>query len=553
VDQHSTVAQETAAQDAAARGRHDVAILGSGIAGATLALILARHGVSVVMVDEGTHPRFTIGEMGVHSSALFRVLADRYDVPELKKLSGFKEISSGVTRAIGAERCHGFVYHRAGQPPDPAEVVQVSPPKGAPPEPNLYRQDIDAFVFYRAVARGAAARQQAKIASVDVGAGGVAVTTARGEVFRARYLVDASGCQSPFVRQMGLREEPTRLKLRSRSLYTHMVNVRTFDEVAQPSTAYRAPAKWGGGSLHHLFDGGYLWIIPFGNHPDTRNLATSVGLTLDEDRFPRQGAPEEEFRAVLDRFPWIGRQLEAAEPVQPWAATGRQQYSSTRTVGDRWCVIGDAAGHVDPFLSRSLVNGLEAVNVLAWRLLEAVREDDFAAERFEFVDRFGRQLLDGNDDLASMFLASLADHPLSKAVLYVLEVGFRYGGFPLLAAYSALRSTGSDAALRELENAKYPGGIFPTHEGYNQMFQAAVAECAAVRAGADPAAAAERIFAMVREADFVPAAFALDDPSRRFLRITPITVARLAAWSLRGAPPDIAPLIRTAIRSLVRQ
>lgn len=42
--------------------KYDVAIIGSGIAGSTLAAILARQGLSVLIFEAGTHPKFAIGE-----------------------------------------------------------------------------------------------------------------------------------------------------------------------------------------------------------------------------------------------------------------------------------------------------------------------------------------------------------------------------------------------------------------------------------------------------------------------------------------------------------
>ena len=42
--------------------QYDVIVLGSGIGGATLSSILARHGLSVLMIDSGSHPRFAVGE-----------------------------------------------------------------------------------------------------------------------------------------------------------------------------------------------------------------------------------------------------------------------------------------------------------------------------------------------------------------------------------------------------------------------------------------------------------------------------------------------------------
>ena len=55
---------------------YDVAILGSGLASATLATVLARHKLSVLMLESGSHPRFAIGESVVPEfGALAQVLA----------------------------------------------------------------------------------------------------------------------------------------------------------------------------------------------------------------------------------------------------------------------------------------------------------------------------------------------------------------------------------------------------------------------------------------------------------------------------------------------
>ncbi|MFF4761627.1 FAD-dependent monooxygenase [Streptomyces sp. NPDC001292] len=536
----------------------DVAILGGSLAAATLATILAAHDVRVTVVDDAEPSPFPQGEMGVHAAGVFRILAERYHVPELAHLSTVKDIHEHITPTVGAEHCHSFLYHREGRHQDPSELLQVCPPKGAPPEPHFHRPDIDTHLLRTAGDRGADVRRGVKVTGAVPGPDAVLVFLSDGARIRARYLVDAAGPDSPLVSELGLREDPVRFTTVSRTLSTHMTGVRPFAEVvADRAAQYKVPMPWARGSMHHLTDGAYLAVLPFGNHPDPDPRMLSVSLTLDARRFPAGNSAglsaEGEFRAFVARFPTLAAQFEHAVAEHPWRSTERNQYAASRTVGDRWCLIADSAGYVEPFISRGLGIALETVNVLAWRLLDAVRDGDFSAERFAPVDGFTRSHLDANDDLAAMVHAALCDPALVKSVLFVLEVGFRYGGFPLLTAYSQLRSTGSDAALRALETVPYRGHVFAGHEGYHRLFAATAATCAAVAAGElDPHAASERVFRSVREAEFVPRAFGLEDPAVRSLQITPVTILRLALWTLRGAPRDIAPLIRAGIKSVLR-
>src|SRR3954469_297262 len=84
---------------------YDVVILGSGISGSILAAILARHGVKTLLIDHGQHPRFTIGESMIPgTSALLRIMADRYDVPELEYVSTFRSLRRHVTASSGMKR-----------------------------------------------------------------------------------------------------------------------------------------------------------------------------------------------------------------------------------------------------------------------------------------------------------------------------------------------------------------------------------------------------------------------------------------------------------------
>ena len=63
---------------------YNVAIVGSGFAGSLLAMIARRLGLSVLLLERGTHPRVVIGESSTPlSNLLLEDLAARYDLPML--------------------------------------------------------------------------------------------------------------------------------------------------------------------------------------------------------------------------------------------------------------------------------------------------------------------------------------------------------------------------------------------------------------------------------------------------------------------------------------
>lgn len=523
--------------------RYDVAILGTNLTAAALAAILGRHGLRVLMVGPGTHPRFSIGETAVsYTSELFRLLAERYQVPEFADLAGFAAITERVSRAVGVGRTLGFVYHGPGGAQDPDDVFQIASPKPVPVEATLYRQDVDAHLFHAAIRYGVRARQQASLKDIRLSEDEVSISTSRGDEYRARFVVDTQPGDGTLASQVGVVEEPTRLRARTRSLYTHMVGVRPFDDVCEPHS--KAPVPWYHGTLYHLFDGGYLWATPFGNHRGSTNLVCSVGFSLDAGKFDKTDDPEAEFRSLLARIPAAAAQFELARAVQPWVSTGRQQHSVSRSFGHRWCVLGDAAGEVDPFLSRSLITSLEVVNALASRLIAAATDDDFAPARFEYVERLQAQLIDVNDQFVTMVHQSLADPVLWKAVLRVWELGSLFGTLQLKVAVGQLRATGRESGLRELENMKYVGSLFPGHDGYNQLLRTAAELCDAVaQGGVDPRVAADRLFEQLGDADFAPAPLGFGDRGVRFHNPGPLQILRVLAWSKTAAPPEIGRLI----------
>lgn len=470
----------TAAAGAGAGDRYDVAVLGSGMSGAALAIVLAAQGVRVVMVESGVHPRFAVGESTIpHTSLLSSILAERYGVPELDVIAYPERIAAEVCSTCGVKRGFGYAYHRPGEEHDPAEGLLVG--TSSKDETHVFRQDVDAWLTYMAVRRGADLRQATVVDRVEVDGAGVTLGTTGGDELRARYLVDGSGFRSVLARTFSLREAPARFGHHSRSLFTHMVDVGTF----APDTPMSIP--WAQTTLHHVFDRGWFWVIPFDNREGSTNPLVSVGLTVDPRVHPKPAgvAPEAEFRAFLDRFPSVARQFAGARAVRPWVSTDRLQYSTTRGVGERWCLMSHAYGAIDPLFSRGLVNTLEVTAALVPTLLDALDDDDFSVERFTHVDALHRRVLDYNDRLVAGSFASWADFDLWNAWLRVWGLGTIPVEFRMMNALADYTATHDPRHL----TGPVADPVFSDFEDpdYGAYFAEAVALMDGFRSGRSPA------------------------------------------------------------------
>jgi FADH2 O2-dependent halogenase len=309
----------------------DVAIVGGGIGGSVLAAILARNGVRVLLLEGGGHPRFAIGESTVPETTFgLRVLARRYGVPELENLSTNATLRHHVSSNCGVKRNFGFVYHRDGEPTRAEECTQYltwAPPLG--PDSHFFRQDVDAYLFHVAVSYGVTAYTHTLVEDVKFADDGAVLVTADRGNFQASYVVDAGGMRAILPERLGLRSEPE-YRTRSRTIYTHMVNVRPYDTVGPPREEHGMPSPFSQGTLHHIFEGGWMWVIPFNNHSAGTSELCSVGINLDLDAYPRpEGmSPEEEFWHHVRRFPTVAGQFEQARAVRPYVASDRTQFSS---------------------------------------------------------------------------------------------------------------------------------------------------------------------------------------------------------------------------------
>ena len=445
---------ETAVRD------FDVAVIGGGVGGATIAAILARHDVRVVIIEASSHPRFAIGESTVPDTTLgLRNLALHYDVPELANLATHGAVRRFVSPASGVKRSFVFAHHREGEPFRAEECNQfptASPPFG--PDSHFFRQDIDAYMYQVALSYGATGVAQSPVTGVDFDDDGATVHTLRDGDYRAKYVIDAGGMKSVLADQLDLRIEPP-YRTRSRSIFNHFVDVEPFDKIAPPQAQHKLLSPFHQGTMHHIFDGGWAWIIAFDNHANSPSKLCSVGINLDIDKYPKlEGeSPEDEFWRHVARFPDFQRQMANAKAVRPFTASSRNQFSSKQLIGDRWILLPHASDFIDPLFSSGLSVTFMAIQALGHRLIDAVRKDDYSTEQFEYIETWVKTSFDLYDRLVYNSYLAFGDFKLWNAWSRVWTLHSLYSAINQLNVTFAYKRSKDKKVFERFEQAPFRG------------------------------------------------------------------------------------------------
>ncbi|HSS44778.1 MAG TPA: FAD-dependent oxidoreductase, partial [Thermoanaerobaculia bacterium] len=267
----------------------DIAVVGSGFAVSLFALVARRVGRSVVLIEKGTHPRFAIGESSSPlANLLLEELCDRYDLPRLKPLAAwgtwqraYPEIGCGLKRGFT------FYGHRPGQPfaanrERRDQLLVAASPRDEVADTHWYRADFDHFLVREAQAAGVEYLDQTMLESFDApGNGAVLEGERRGKrvSLKARFVVDASGPRGLLHRELGLPETMFPGFLPTQGLYTHFEGVERWDRVMTSEGTPPFPVD--AAAVHHVFDGGWIWVLRFNNGITSAGVAVTDTMAAE--------------------------------------------------------------------------------------------------------------------------------------------------------------------------------------------------------------------------------------------------------------------------------
>lgn len=349
----------------------DVAVVGSGFAGAILARLLARGGLAVALLERGRHPRFAIGESSTPLAAIgLERLARTYGEDHLSSLAAWGRWRERLPQ-LGCGRKRGFTFyrHHPGKPFAPGSdneerLLVAASPVDAVADAHWLRSDVDAFLVERARAAGVHYVDEVELTDATLRPSGWHLGGARrGRPFAldAAFAVDATGPTGFLPRATGLPEGRP-LRTRAGLIYSHFEAVDPFVSVAGPFSGDAPyPEEWA--AVHHLVDEGWLYDLRFDSG------LVSAGLLVDGG-LPREVEAESAWRTILARYPSLGRQFERARPSRPLESVSVLQYRRGAAGGPGWAALPHAYAFVDPLFSTGIAWSLLGVERLAELLLE---------------------------------------------------------------------------------------------------------------------------------------------------------------------------------------
>ena len=169
----------------------DLAIVGAGFGGSLMAMIAHQLGLSVILLEQGRHPRMVIGESTTPlSNLLLERLSASYDLPRIAPLAKWGSWQRAYPRiACGLKRGFTF-FHQEGQ------LLVAASPHDDIADTHWYRADVDHFLVREAQRLGVEYRDSVRIETVDFAEDGATIAGRAGEEafhLRAGLLIDATG------------------------------------------------------------------------------------------------------------------------------------------------------------------------------------------------------------------------------------------------------------------------------------------------------------------------------------------------------------------------
>jgi flavin-dependent dehydrogenase len=357
----------------------DVAVLGGGVAGLTVALQLhkQRPGTRIAVMERQNHPvpeaTHKVGESTVEIAGYY-----------LREVLGLQEHLR--TEQLDKFGLRVFFSHEGND--DITRRVELGHsvrPPGAVGTYQLDRGRLENALGRMLVAEGVQFLPGVKVEDVDLDTDSdhhrVTVRTADGasRAIRARWVVDGTGRSSLLKRKLGLAKK---VGHRANAVWFRIGHPIDIDQWSDdPDWRSRIVEGRRELSTNHLMGPGYwVWLIRLASG------SISIGIVTDADMHPfdQMNRFDRAMQWLARNEPQCARVIEAhRDKLQDFRVMKDYAYSSEQVMStDRWCLAGEAGVFLDPLYSPGLdliaiSNGL--ITDLITRALDGEDVDELSA------------------------------------------------------------------------------------------------------------------------------------------------------------------------------
>ncbi|HUP73026.1 MAG TPA: NAD(P)/FAD-dependent oxidoreductase [Acidimicrobiales bacterium] len=322
---------------AAGESRHDVIVVGARCAGAATAMLLARQGIDVLVVDRAIFPSDTLSTHAIARGGMVQLA--RWGLLGAVVASGAPEIRSATFHLEDGTVVRKTVKDRAG-------VDFLLAPR---------RFVLDTILASAAVESGARFESGVTVTGIITDGNRVSGVTTRdsdGMVREARasFVIGADGVRSRVARAVGAA----------------MLDERPSDSSAH--YAYVAGLD-GDGFEFHVGPSAFAGVFP--THGGEANVwvCSPAGEML-----PGACDRTVEFKSQLRRSsPSLAERVERATITSPVRAAVRFPNHVRQAAGRGWALVGDAGYHRDPITGHGITDAFRDAELLARRLGHVAR------------------------------------------------------------------------------------------------------------------------------------------------------------------------------------
>ncbi|ROP31315.1 NAD(P)/FAD-dependent oxidoreductase [Couchioplanes caeruleus] len=316
---------------------YDVIVIGARCAGSPTAMLFARQGYRVLLLEKANFPQDTLSSHYLHMQGV--ALLNRWGLLDKLRATDAQPITRQVYEAAGV-RVEGFSLPMDG-------LRTTYAPRRFVLDPLLAEGAVEAGVDFR---QGCAVND---LVYEDDRVVGVKYTTPGGvqATERARLVVGADGMRSLVARKVGAPNVIEHARLTC-VYYSYWAGVPADFEL------YERPGRW-------------IGVLP-----------TNNDLTLLMTYFPQ--ADFNEVRKGIEPFyletfrttaPELWERMQSGERVEQLYGTGHQENYFRKAYGSGWVLVGDAVNHKDSITARGITEAFVQAQTLTDYIGDRLHDD----------------------------------------------------------------------------------------------------------------------------------------------------------------------------------